>query len=857
MTGTATGITKINKINNVGIFSAYSWPANPQDLSFKKINLIYGYNGSGKTTLSNIIGLFSDEYDELEIKRIEQGLSADLTKPVKIEIEWDGKIAKHPKDRKKLYVFNSAFVADHVYDGTQAKVKNFKQVVTRDQLSNPALKKIEDVITAETTKKENAEDYLTKLEKLFDSLRKALSATWNENIEGKRMPSIKFENCPEKASQESEENILKALEEEFSKFNASKNHKALEQAILDLNQMVESAITLPDSMADTIVKSIKETAREKVQKKINALKAHALEHSSIQNWLKDGAGLLRQTQDDKVCPLCDSSLPNIEELIASYDAFFNDDLAALMQEIGDIITAFEELETDSQNKKIQSMRVQTLLAEYNYQNMISEDEKAAISRLKAQKMKSAINSVKKLFENKKEAIDFSPTEEQLGYIQKFLKEAAQFSSDVVSLISVKDKILNRLLSSRFDDKNAKSICERLFWKRFDNQGKVLAADARKKQKKEGEKLEIPDKIGGISFFHFLEQAIKSMLTALTHKENERATELSKLKNESKYVNEFLQRFCISNFTISMNGNEEITIHYSGVPPKKGIQYSLSEGEKTALAFAYFLSKHRHEVLDNPQAKKEDFAIVIDDPVSSLDENRLFSTALVIQDMLIPKVTDKEKNEDGQTVIKAWDGCKQIIILSHNIVFLKFMSNLVDSDQCKDRADLYIEKGVISLLPNSLRNYQTSYFQKLERIQAYVDEAIEHESAQDYLPNYIRVVLEAFISFKFARLRDKKDKHTPAMLTSLINMATANDNIFNGFSAVENITDAPTLKIVLEEIKQKTNPESHGTTQDITHLEFLSKTELKKLAEQTLHVIQFLDQIHYKKSQEFKEKPHRK
>jgi len=839
-----TGVSKIKKINNVGIFSAYEWPTAPAELSLKKINLVYGHNGSGKTTLSNILDLFSEDHDELEIKRIEQGLSADLTKPLEIEIEWDGKTAKHPTDRKKIYVFNSAFVASHVYDGTQAKIKNFKKVITKEHLSNPAIKKITDTIAAETTKKGNADICLGKLEKLFNELKKGLSKTWNDNIDGKRMPSINFENCPQQVPQENEDSLLQALAEEFSKFKASKDQVALEKAISDLSQIVENFVTLPDGMSDTINQSITKTAREKVQAKINTLKAHTLKHSSIQNWLEDGANLLRKTEDNAKCPLCDSSLQNIEGLIASYDAYFNDELAAITQQIGKIISLLEVLSTESNNKKSQSQRVQTLLAEYGYQDMVTDEERAALSRLEAQEAKSLIQSVKSLFERKKESIDFIPTKEQLSLIKSLLTATAEFSIDVTLLVSVKDKILTRLQAARFDDKNAKAVCERLLWKRFDNQGKALADEAREAQEKEDAKLEIPGEIGGIGFVHFLKNALRLIQAMLTKKESEKSTELSKLKKESEYVNGFLSRLCVNNFTINTQGDGEITVHYSGVQPKKGIHYSLSEGEKTALAFAYFLSKYRHEVLDNPQTKQEYYTIVIDDPVSSLDENRLFSTALVIQDVLMPTVTQKDQN--GQPT--AWTGCKQIIILSHNIVFLKFMSNLMDTSQCKGRSDLYIEKGVISHLPNSLRNFQTSYFQKLEKIQDYVSGKVSHDSAKDYLPNYIRITLEAFISFKFARLKGK-DKYSSAMLDSLIGTVTSDATMFDKFAPVAGITNTQTLKVVLSEIKQKTNPECHGTTQDITHIEYLPEPELKKLAEQTLNVIQFLDQIHYKKAQE--------
>lgn len=103
--------------------------------------------------------------------------------------------------------------------------------------------------------------------------------------------------------------------------------------------------------------------------------------------------------------------------------------------------------------------------------------------------------------------------------------------------------------------------------------------------------------------------------------------------------------------------------------------------------------------------------------------------------------------------------------------------------------------------------------------------------------------EAFIAFKFARLKGK-DKYLPAMLDSLIGTVTSDAKMFEKFAPVGSIKDTKTLKVVLSEIKQKTNPECHGTTQDITHIEYLPETELKILAEQTLNVIQFLDQIHF-------------
>lgn len=830
-----TGISKINKINNAGIFAKFVWPSAPSDLAFKKINLLYGYNGSGKTTLSNIIGLFSEDYDDLTQKRISSGISSDGTKALEAEIEWDGKVAKFPTDKKKVYVFNSVFVSDHVYDGSQAKVKSFKRdVVTKEQLSNQALKRITDAITAENDKKSAAETYLKKLDTLFAAIKKELSKAWNDNIDGTRMPALDLEACPQNPPHESEENLQKALDEEFSKFKVSKDQAALERDIASLNQLNSDTASLPKDFNTVISKSISRLAREKVQKKIDDYKSHGLKHTTVQNWFDDGADLLKKTKGKAVCPLCESSLPNIDELISSYEAFFNDELAALMSEIRGIISSFDNSLSDAEKRQSQTLTLQEIASRYSYFDVITDNEKDALKRIGGQDVRKHLLTVKTIFENKRDDADFIPAAEQIQEFDNLITIFAQFKSDIAAMLLVKSRILEKLQNSRFDARGAKEVCTSLFWKKFDIQGKITAKEGRT----EG-KLDIPDKIGGVGFLSTVKNHLSMIAGTIAAKEAEKIVELAKLKKESEYVNIFLKRLCVSNFTIDTSDDGGIVVHYSGVPPK-GIQYSLSEGEKTALAFAYFLSKYRYEVVENQRAKQEDYTVVIDDPVSSLDENRLFSTALLIQDALLPKAAT---TGSGENKVTNWSGCSQIFIFSHNLVFLKFLGNIIDSDQSSGRSDLYLEKGEISILPEILRNYQTSYFYKLDKIQAFVNKDIGYDSVKDLLPNYIRVTLEAFISFKFARLRDKGNRHKPAMLDYLIKHLTGSGYDFSSFPAVGGISDKETLKAALQEIKNKVNPECHGTTQDITHLEYLPETELRKLAEQTLHVIAFLDRLH--------------
>jgi len=841
------GISQITKIENLGIFSSYSWPADPKTLAFDRINLLYGYNGSGKTTLSNIIGLFSDDLEELDQKRIAQNMARDTDKDAAVEMLCDGKSLKYSQDRLKTFVFNSAFVAEHVYDGRQEKVSRFKNtVVTKEHLSNPTVQKLETEIKNQNKRKDTVEGYQTELTTLAKEIKDALSKKWNENIEGSRLPQgLNLDNCPDKAPHESEEDLEKALEDQFSKFKISKDQEQLEKDITFLGQIGVLSLSVPDMLKDILGKSISKSVREKVQQKIEAFKDHELKHTTPQNWFEDGLSLLKHNKDKQTCPLCDSAVNNIVEIIASYDAFFNDELESLTKEIAEVIDNIEAVLKDSSSRKDQIAGLKTILVRYGYQKLVTENEIKAFQRLTSQSIKSNLETVKALLQKKRDSISNNPEQDDLNAVDELVTAFAEFQIDVAALIRFKDRILKNLQEARFNDRTAKDICKNLFWKKFDIQGKTKANkwfkedQSREKQLKTG----VEENTLGIALYHFLKKLLVSIAEITSHKENDKAAELGKLKKESEYVNAFLGRLCVRNFTINTEDEGEITIHYKGIKPKKGIEYSLSEGEKTTLAFAYFLSKYQYEVLDNDSEKPEDYIVVIDDPVSSLDENRLFSTALVIQEFLIPKAKTTGKDESKVT---NWTGNKQVFIFSHNIIFLKFMGNVIDSEQNKGRADFYLDKGKLSFLPDVLKNYQTSYFYKLNKVKAFVDgeENVSYEVAKDYLPNYIRTVLEAFLSFKFARLKSKRDKHTSPMLSELINYLDSHSYKFEGFNVSGSVSCKNTLKSTLQQIKEKVNPETHGTTQDVTHIEYLPESELRETAEQALDVIQFLDQIHY-------------
>ncbi len=242
-------------------------------------------------------------------------------------------------------------------------------------------------------------------------------------------------------------------------------------------------------------------------------------------------------------------------------------------------------------------------------------------------------------------------------------------------------------------------------------------------------------------------------------------------------------------------------------------------------------------LDNSQAEIRKNIVVIDDPISSLDENRLYSTACLINEI--------------------FSDAKQLFILSHNIIFLKFIGNLIGYPRNEIRKGNKIEKvscrrdyflsmsGQLTLLPYSLSNYKTVYFQKLDDILKYHQGEVSYDDAKIYIPNHIRVILETFLSFKFFLLKQGSsgDKFKSPGLDKMIKVLKGKRGLFQDYPKCKNV-DKDTLLQKLEQIRRITDPQSHGTPQNIDEFNFISEAELKDVVGDTLDIICFIDKIHY-------------
>lgn len=155
---------------------------------------------------------------------------------------------------------------------------------------------------------------------------------------------------------------------------------------------------------------------------------------------------------------------------------------------------------------------------------------------------------------------------------------------------------------------------------------------------------------------------------------------------------------------------------------------LSEGEKTALAFTYFVVH-----LNDGQFRKSNGIVVIDDPISSMDSNSAYQAFAFLR--------------------KAVEGAKQVFILTHNFDFLKLLINWRHKAQ-KHTTYLMIKNEVVGVnrraliceMDRELRTYASEYhylFKRLKEMEAEQDGTI---ACAYPVPNLARKLWESFLIF---------------------------------------------------------------------------------------------------------------
>lgn len=171
------------------------------------------------------------------------------------------------------------------------------------------------------------------------------------------------------------------------------------------------------------------------------------------------------------------------------------------------------------------------------------------------------------------------------------------------------------------------------------------------------------------------------------------------------VNELLQLYFGHKYlsiVSKKDENEEGKSIYFEVIRNGQKAYHLSEGEKSLIAFCYFIAKLRDV---ETEGKKP--IIWIDDPISSLDENHIYYVYSLITHEILAR-----------------DNYDQLFITTHNLLFLKYLRKLDINKHNKSqrnnaRSNFLIERrgknSTIVVMPRYLKDHGTEFNRWFENI----------------------------------------------------------------------------------------------------------------------------------------------
>lgn len=162
--------------------------------------------------------------------------------------------------------------------------------------------------------------------------------------------------------------------------------------------------------------------------------------------------------------------------------------------------------------------------------------------------------------------------------------------------------------------------------------------------------------------------------------------------------------------------------------------NMSEGERTAVAFAYFLAK-----LEEGSVGLADLIVVLDDPICSFDSNHIFAAhSIVERDLSV---------------------AKQLIVLTHNADFFGLVKDWLKSRRIKPRdKSFYMVNRLMDAnqewysalipLPRLLDEFKSDYQYTYYCLKQINDEPSPSLESMCGVPNMIRRLLESYLGFHY-------------------------------------------------------------------------------------------------------------
>ncbi|MBK0327752.1 AAA family ATPase [Rhodobacteraceae bacterium F11138] len=679
-------LTTIESVDALGVFDKYRKDASLGP--FERFNVLYGMNGSGKTTLSRLF---------LSLNAGENESYPELKYTVSSS---DGQFKQGQNFPRKVRVFNSDYVESNIgeIEGQLNPIfivgEENKTLVSQIEADEAKLASLE----AEQKLKEGEKSKLELARgKVFTDIAKIIASdTSGQVTRTYRKPEAEKAYAALKAA-------ATLTDEELAVHSTTLRQSSLEKVPkLDIGKVSldrdGAAIDVPvlEAIAELTI-----TVQALCLRTSDSLAVKRLqENPDIAAWVEKGLSL-HHDHKSETCEYCLQPIPQqrLEELAKH----FNDSDRLLKEEIEVVIDVLASLRA----------RIEALAypARAQLYEELRDDLKGATATLKTSQktalthLDEALKSLKDKLVRRTEAVESGLSE----------YDSAPFVTSLGALNEVLDRHNKKTEDFEKHASDARAAIET-------HHLSAIGPDVTK--------------------YDTDIQALKDRLTVIADGDPSKGEHgISALRgsitaNRAKVSNTAEAAERLSGLLQTFLGRDELKFEPEGDGYRimRGSQAAtrLSEGEKTAITFIYFIVQLEDQDFDITEG-----IVVIDDPISSLDSNSVYQAFSFL----------KNSVKDA----------KQVFLLTHNFDFLKLLLNWLNNiPKSKKQTSHYMllcniqadgtRTALIKPLDKELRQNESEYswlFKQLYNFRS--DGSI---AGSYHIPNIARKVLEAFLDFYY-------------------------------------------------------------------------------------------------------------
>lgn len=688
-------IKDIKKLKQFGIFQDHT---NRNAKDFGKYNLFYGWNGSGKSTLSGLFRCIENKATSSKFPSSEFTVGVDGGNAITQ--------ANVANSDLNIYTFNHDFIDENI--SWNSIVKSILLVDKEKIEEREKLEKLKKEQEADTKAHSIEAEAIRKLDGAVSKFETDSARHMKTSLQSIDTTDNYYLNYDKRKFEKLINDNLEAIKSDAPLLDDQKTveltnaAKPDQKSPITFNQHVvnQETFTKAKERLDDLLKT--NVVSQTLQRLVD--------HGDIKSWVETGLDLHKR-HDANQCEFCGNTIT--EERTKQLEAHFNDDYKAF------------QIRLKSADGWLSGQYIQPpmLPASSDFYDEFKDVYGEACKAL--EKTIQTLNDEITVWHAVLKEKTANPLETGLTVEAISESSVKAFNDAVIAISAAVDKHNHKSRNFKEETDKAKKLLELHY---ATTEVKSFGYHNKKKEV-----------VGRTGANDTLKATIESRNSEIRSLEDS-------LSNEglgADQFNESLHKFL---------GRSELTLRFS--PVKKGyeilrndsvpVEGNLSEGEKTAIAFVYFITKLKEN--DN---KIENTIVVVDDPVSSFDSNHLFHAYSFLRSNC--------------------DKANQLFVFTHNFTYFKLIRDWFEGvnrnrrrkNPAKDPNAFFYTIETSTVVPRqstfkdadpSLVNYNSEYHYIFSKLHAYKDNPALSRDEAFLTANLARKLLESFFSFKFPKHR---------------------------------------------------------------------------------------------------------